>query len=220
LSVLNFLAVLAVASLPWAPKYDGVRLFLPAFLFLAVLTGVGLESGYVQLQTLLGRRRRLGVTLAVAFLATQCWGLIWAWPFHLTYYNIVIGGRGGAQRVGLETMYWGEAFGREAMAAVEELTSDIRHEGTPARVAFVGMAKEVPAFLQKHGYLSERFVPLGPKEHEVDYVVVARREGWLLAEGWMGASAPSILARAVFIREHRGTALLWILRWEDVPTER
>ena len=35
---------LALSSLPFSPKYDGVRLFLPAFPFLALLAGVGGEG--------------------------------------------------------------------------------------------------------------------------------------------------------------------------------
>jgi hypothetical protein len=224
LALVNFAGILLVAMLPWAPKYDGVRLFLPAFPFLGVLAGVGVEamvrwvSGLESLFQPL-RWRRVGWAAGVAFLLTQGVGLVWAWPFHLTYYNIVVDGLRGAQRLGFETMYWGEAFDPGAWTALEQLVGQEREPNAKARVAFVGVARDVAEFLQRHGYLSDAFVPLGPEASDVDYVVVGRREGSLAGEGRLRALAPAVLAQALFVREHHGVPLCWIVRPADVPAE-
>ena len=230
LALVNLTAILVVAMLPWAPKYDGVRLFLPVFPFLAVLTGLGLEAMFRWVSGLEYvfrplRWRRLGWAAGVTFLLTQSVGLIWAWPFHLTYYNMVVGGLRGAERLGFESIYWGEAFDRSAWAALDELALRQKEPragvavGSRVRVAFAGMAKEVPEFLQQHGYLSDAFVPLGPQASDVDYVVVGRREGSLAREGWLRALAPTVLAQALFVHEHHGVPLCWIVRRADVPAE-
>ncbi len=215
LSLVNVLVILGAASLPWAPKYDGVRLFLPAFPFLAVLAGLGLEAGYLRLRRLLRGKGRLAQVLAAGFLASQAWGLIWDWPFHLTYYNILTGGRVGAQRLGFESIYWGEAFDGKSVAALTELVPVSDGEGRRPRVSFVGMAKEVPGFLQKHGYLAKTFIPVGPLAPDARYVVVCRREGWLTRQGCGELLAPATVERAVFVREHRGLLLCWIVPGQD-----
>jgi hypothetical protein len=220
--------------LPWAPKYDGVRLFLPAFPFLAVLTGVGLEAIFRWVGRWRERWRRAGVTAAGVLLLAQGAGLIWAWPFHLTYYNMLVGGLGGAQKLGFETIYWGEAFDRQAWAALEQLaarpgriggaagpgevadlTKPSGAEPAKVRVAFVGVAKEVPEFLEQYGYLSDSFLPLDPQAVGAEYLVVARREGSLAREGWLRALEPRVVAKALFVRRHHGVPLCWIVRRED-----
>jgi 4-amino-4-deoxy-L-arabinose transferase-like glycosyltransferase len=253
LALVNLAAILGVAMLPWAPKYDGVRLFLPAFPFLAVLAGVGVEAMFRRAgNPPIGGWRRVGWAAVVGFLLTQGVGLLWAWPFHLTYYNMFVGGLRGAERLGFESIYWGEAFDPEAWAALDQLVPDppigglARAAGLgpyqterlrrgwssgqgasrpsevapprPARVAFVGVAKDVPEFLQRYGYLGHGFVPLGPSAaaDDVDYVVVGRREGSLAREGWSGALEPRVLAKALFVREHHGVPLCWIVRADDV----
>jgi hypothetical protein len=133
-----------------------------------------------------------------------------------------VGGLRGAEGLGFESIYWGEAFDPQAWGALERLVS---RETRPvagvsvsrrARIAFVGVAKDVPEFLQRYGYLSDSFVPLGPQDRDFDYAVVARREGSLAREGWSGALEPRVLAKALFVREHHGVPLCWIVRRADV----
>lgn len=214
LALVNLAGILTVAMLPWAPKYDGVRLFLPAFPFLAVLTGVGVEATFRWAAR--ARWRRAGSVAVGAILLMQGAGLLWAWPFHLTYYNMVIGGLRGAEKLGFETIYWGEAFDPEAWAALEQLTVEEAKPGGKVEVAFVGVAKEVPEFLQRCGYLSDSFLPVGPQATGAEYLVVGRREGSLAREGWLTALEPRVVARALFVRQKHGVPLCWIVRTCDV----
>jgi len=104
LSLGNIVIILGVASLPFAPKYDGVRLFLGAFPFIAIISGVGLGK----IWDYACRKKLLGV-LFIAFIIAQGSGLVLSMPYYLSYYNILVGGPCGARSLGFESTYWGEA---------------------------------------------------------------------------------------------------------------
>ena len=223
LSLVNLTGILLVAALPWSPKYDGVRLFLPAFPFLAVLVGVGLDRIWNWVKARAGPWRRSGHALVIAAILCQGFGLVWTWPFGLTYYSAVVGGRLGAQRLGFETLYWGEVFDRESWRALEEV---VAHADSPygelqkARVSFVGVAREVPEFLQMRGYLTRDFVPLRLGAGDADYVVVARNQGWLARNRRLDLLEPTVIEEALFVRRHRGMPLCWILSWDAAHRPR
>jgi len=82
--------------------YDGERLFLVVFPALGILIGQGFSTIWKSS----GRRGRVWV---VAFLSIQAQGVIWMHPFGLSYYNALVGGLPGANRLGLELTYWGDA---------------------------------------------------------------------------------------------------------------
>jgi len=214
LSLVNLTGILLVAALPWSPKYDGVRLFLPAFPFLAVLVGVGLDPIWNWVKARAGPWRRSGHALVIAAILCQGFGLVWTWPFGLTYYSAVVGGRLGAQRLGFETLYWGEVFDRESWRALEEVVAHADVRGRKVRVSFVGVAKEVPEFLQMRGYLTRDFVPLRLGASDADYVVVARNQGWLARNRRLDLLEPTVIEKALFVRRHRGMPLCWILSWD------
>ena len=88
-------------------KYNGVRLFLPAFPFLCVFAALGLSCVYERVPR--GRwRRGAAAALAVAL----SWGVVvsnMAWhPYQSSFYNALIGGLDGATARGFETTYWGQ----------------------------------------------------------------------------------------------------------------
>ena len=45
----------------------------------------------------------------VALLVGQGYGVVTLHPFGLSYYNLLVGGLPGAERLGLELTYWGDA---------------------------------------------------------------------------------------------------------------
>jgi len=128
------LTMLGVASLPSTPKYDGERLFLPAFPFLALLGGsgaVGLLS-VVQFLTARGRRQDLArqrriwhgaaAALALIVLADGGGAIARHHPYELSYFNPVVGGLAGASRSGdYETTYWGEQLNDRVIDAINDL---------------------------------------------------------------------------------------------------
>jgi len=92
--------------LPWLPKYDGVRLFLPAFPFLAVLAGVGGARCWAWVAERSRARPRRALLVAVLFFLSQAGAYALIHPCELSYYNALVGGLWGAERLGLETTYW------------------------------------------------------------------------------------------------------------------
>ncbi|MEW6357373.1 MAG: glycosyltransferase family 39 protein [Planctomycetota bacterium] len=113
----NILVILGAASLPSAPKYDGVRLFLPLFPFIVLLAGAGLAWAW---QRLSARRMRLAIGLAIAYFGVQGASLYWVHPYHLSYYSAACGGAPGAARLGMETTYWGEALNERVFRFVKD----------------------------------------------------------------------------------------------------
>lgn len=96
--------------LPGVAVYDGTRLFLVAFPLWAIVAGRGSLVAWSWL------RRRLSVRLAGGLLAVlftiQAWGLIGLHPCQLGFYNLLVGGPAGAERLGLEPTYWGDSLTR------------------------------------------------------------------------------------------------------------
>jgi hypothetical protein len=110
------LGFLLPSALPFAPKYNGVRLFLPAFPFLMGLTGGGFSwlltilTQWLEKKTTIAQlRQKLALLLALAFLPGAI-AILRLYPYELAYYNALIGGPAGAKRHGLETIYWGGVY--------------------------------------------------------------------------------------------------------------
>ena len=135
----TLLLVLGVFSLPGVPVYDGVRLFLMAFPLWALLAGAGArwlvegDKGDRHLlpqrpsgcfaQTLPvplfphwpARRRRW---LLGCFVALQAVGLVVYHPCPLSHYNLLVGGLWGAEKLGFEVTYWGDAVDESLLREV------------------------------------------------------------------------------------------------------
>lgn len=105
---LNFSTLLIVRSFPGTPVHDGVRLFVPAFPFLALLAGIGAAESWNLSFKNDSVRKKTAVRVAVSAVYTTClFNMIWYAPQWLSYYNVLIGGLPGAVRSGMEpTYYW------------------------------------------------------------------------------------------------------------------
>jgi len=118
LLVLGFLISLAPSALPTSPKYNGVRLFLLAFPFLAALAGAGfarLESrlfraGPLSRPTNTGLARLVALLVGASLLTPSVRALARTHPYQLAYYNAFVGGAAGAAESGFETIYWGQVL--------------------------------------------------------------------------------------------------------------
>lgn len=107
LILLLALLPLGFNSFPWTPKYDGVRLFLPAFPFIALLAGFGVKEA---LERFPARRGAVLAACALALGLTAWRGIPRYHPYEASYYNALVGGLKGATQAGFETSYWGEAY--------------------------------------------------------------------------------------------------------------
>jgi len=120
--VVNYLP----SCLPSTPKYNGVRLFLPVFPFIAILAAVGFRTcldlclrASSALRDDAGLRRR---AVALGLFITLLWPLYDTarfTPFQLSYYNAFIGGLPGATRAGMEPTYWGDTYRSAALWLAE-----------------------------------------------------------------------------------------------------
>jgi 4-amino-4-deoxy-L-arabinose transferase-like glycosyltransferase len=178
--IVQALGILLVHSLPWVPKYDGVRLFLPVFPFLAACMGVGIDR-FCARRRLYDADGPFGWWVVLgALLLLQASVAVFRPPLGSTYYSLVVAGGRGARYLGLETSYWGEGFDWKM---IRTLNSRLPVGG---RVIFVAVGEFVPDLLKAMGELPKdmEVVPLqAVRDGGADFAVVAEREGWLLKEG-------------------------------------
>ncbi len=106
---------LLVFSLPGVPVYDGVRLFLPVYPLWAILVGRGTPVAWAYLKHVMERRDTLRAILVCVFFACQAVGTLWFRPVWLSYYNCFVGGLAGAEKLGFEINYWGDALTEEIL---------------------------------------------------------------------------------------------------------
>jgi 4-amino-4-deoxy-L-arabinose transferase-like glycosyltransferase len=99
-SILLFLLLFSTR----VPVYDGERLFLHVFPAWALLIGLGFSWLWGW-----SARRRLVRRGLIVLLAGQALGVVTTYPFGLSYYNLLVGGLGGAERLGLEVTYWSDS---------------------------------------------------------------------------------------------------------------
>jgi hypothetical protein len=105
------LVTLPAVRMLGTPAHDGVRLFLPTFVFLAAMAGWGTVRAADGLARLSRRPTRpWRWALATLVLGPAAWQLVRIHPYELSYYNELIGGPRGARRAGFELTYWYDAF--------------------------------------------------------------------------------------------------------------
>jgi hypothetical protein len=103
-ALLNLLTLVLLRTFTSMPGHDGLRQMLPALPFFAVLVGYGV---YV-----VRRRSNTAVAVSVCALAVlpAAYQTARTHPYQMAYYNSLMGGTRGAQRLGMEsTYYWDSA---------------------------------------------------------------------------------------------------------------
>jgi len=180
---LHWLVFMLVMMFPGAPGYDGVRLFLPAFAFLAVISAKGFYHFANQdLPLFLARIPRLGsqmralaapVVLVVMVIPSTVI-LARLHPFELCYYNCLAGGISGARELGMETTYWYDAVNDQACRSINETLPDSAVLSTTSDSYFL--------FLQQLGKIkpSLRF-----SKADFGYILQYSRQGIFSDHLWM-----------------------------------
>ena len=173
----NALFPLAVIALPSTPKYDGVRLFLPAFPFICLLAGMGVWTiGELAKRV---RLEKYFYSLFACLLAlTVYFSIVKIHPYQSSYYNEIVGGTGGAQKMGLETESWGNAY-----LGVLPWMND--HAD---KTFWIYMADIEPRILwgfdlYKQDGLLKPSVKFGSRQNS-DYLVLLIRQGFFNEEMW------------------------------------
>lgn len=211
--LLPMLLMLLVRALPYAPPHDGVRLFLPAFPFLAILAGIGAawagtrngpDSGVEEKpsdNTPASRSRRIPRIIAASLFLLSTVNLFLYAPQWLSYYNVLIGGLPGATRAGMEPTYWWDGLDRE--------TLDWINANTPP-----GEAVRFSAFSRKTLQLYHEWGDLEPPvarpdEHYAYYVLQRRPSAeFPFDKEWIDEAEP------VHVKRLFGVPLIEIYRTE------
>lgn len=150
------------------PVYDGERLFLMVFPLWAVLIGRGFAAAWEWTRA---RAVRAGL---IALLLAQTYGVITLHPFGLSYYNALVGGLPGAERLGLELTFWGDAVDdalllRLAAEAEKGQTAALAPTLAPNQGAYA----TTTALTRKDLYLQDEAAAAN-----ADWVVVYRRTAY------------------------------------------
>lgn len=170
----------AIMMMPNAPGFDGVRLFLPSFVFVGILAAYGFH----QLERRVSGRRdpaadtRAGdargrlvtVGLAAAVVLGAGSPLLAVYPYGLEYYNLAIGGIGGARARGMETTYWWTVVNEAALNMIDD---DLPRG---ARLRFFPADPELPQLYRQLGLIRADVQLTGAADF--DHVVVLSRPHW------------------------------------------
>jgi 4-amino-4-deoxy-L-arabinose transferase-like glycosyltransferase len=151
------------------PVYDGERLFLHVFPAWALLIGRGF--GWLWEHHASGPRAR-GVLTAV--LAAQCYGVAALHPFGLSYYNALVGGLPGAERLGLELTYWNDPVDQ---VLLDQLARDAQPGATAALVPTLYPGQGI---LTTNRALARRNIILSDEQEaaRAEWLVVSRRTAY------------------------------------------
>ena len=157
------------------PVYDGERLFLLVFPIWAIVIARGFAALWGRFAA--SRARRVGL---VALLLAQGIGLILIHPFGLSYYNLLVGGLPGAERLGLELEYWSEAVD-------SRLLDQLAREAEPGATACLAptLAPSQGAITTGRN-LARRRIILGDESDadRADWVVIYRRSAYWKPAVW------------------------------------
>jgi hypothetical protein len=182
------------------PVYDGERLFLHVFPAWAMIVGLGF--GWLWKKTLTSKPGR--IALAVV-LAVQAYGVVALHPFGLSYYNALVGGLPGAQRLGLELTYWNDPVDQ---VLLDRLAADAKPGATAALLPTLYPGQGI---LTTNRSLARRDIILGDEQEaaRAEWVVISRRTAYWRPE--IKARLRGALGRQVAVRSRQGVwlAALW-----------
>lgn len=186
LIILNLITPLLILTPPQVPKYDGVRLFLPAFVFLAILTGIGFFSIIELINNKIRDKIRyfLLIFFSIFMLYFAVTPLIKIHPFELGYYNEFTGGVWGAGEKGMETTYWGEMVNYKVLSYLNQ------NLDKKAKVLFTPFPEYILDYYQEKGFLRSDLICKGLSSVDInslektDYLVLISRQGCFSPEAW------------------------------------
>lgn len=194
------LITLGVAAMPNSPKYDGVRLFLTAFIFLMPLAGVGLSALCERLSLDEFKRTKAAIIGIILIGVSGFFSVAASFPFNLSYFNIFAGGMRGAWKKGMETTYWGEAVNEDVLKALNELPKG-------ARIKTLALHEKVFEYHQAWGNLRPD-LQINRGEPPYDYHLLLVRKGFFARPEW----CLFLTWQRLKVFEHRGVPLVILFK--------
>ncbi len=134
---MNAIFILVLPLMPGAVIHDGIRLLMPAFPFATVLAGVGFYHGcrffsarltnYSIFRHVNNLDKKIGIAIFMVVFSLPAINITVIHPYELSYYNILVGGIKGANKLGLETTYLQEVITPSFLASLNtELPQNAR----------------------------------------------------------------------------------------------
>lgn len=173
LALWSFCAPVLILALPGVPKYDGIRLMLPAYPFLAVLAAEGAMSAWARIRSRCETPKNTAWRLVVVAALWLLLPVVLFHPFQLSYYGELAGGPWGARRLGFETTYWNETLDGKALRFLD------RNVPERGRVALVNVGSLVWQFYPAMGEVRKDIRLTDFERGDWDYLVVIPRQGML-----------------------------------------
>jgi 4-amino-4-deoxy-L-arabinose transferase-like glycosyltransferase len=179
--------------------YDGTRLFLAIFPFVAILAGIGVQFAWQYLRKLTASRIAAGLAAALVALPLAV-SFVRYEPFGLSYYNALVGGLPGAAEKGLPVTSWGET-------ADWEITSYIdAHAPEGARLAAFPMDELYVQNMRYFGLVRPDIRDVSVAD-DWDYLIIANRGDALASREDIRA----LIGSAVVRKEILGVPAAWLV---------
>ncbi len=183
LIIINLFLPLLFHSLPFTHVYQGVRLFLMIFPFMAILSGIGFETLFEKIIKIIPQNfsKALSVLLAFGFLFPGALAIYNYTPHYYCYFNSLVGGAHGALEKGFEIEYYGEAY----LEILDFLDKNVKNSMIDS------IRPGILACYQRRGYFDENNLIFG-FQNEVrlknkfypNYVVLTTRQSVFTNESW------------------------------------
>ena len=188
------------------PVYDGERLFLHVFPAWALLIGLGF--GWLWDKRLTSHRGRAAL---LVFLVAQSHGVIALHPFGLSYYNGLVGGLPGADRLGLELTYWNDPVDQ---VLLDQLAGDAKAGASAALVPTVYPGQGI--LTTKRAGTAWNIILSDEQEGRQSEWLVIFASYRVLAAGDQRATSEKERAGQVAVRTRQGVWLAAL--WHFAPT--
>lgn len=194
---------LIIFSVGLSTAYDGVRLFLNIFPFVAILAAIGVRWAWDAVRKSALPRWAAPFLLAV-FIASQSVGFFRFGAFGLSYYNVLVGGLKGADRLGFDVTFWGET--------IDPTLLDYVNETAPqgARIAAFPMGTLYTNNARAFGLLRMDLQPVNHWE-DWDYLLAANRRAYFATAG---PEVKELTRDATAVRTLNGVQAAWIVERE------
>ena len=187
------------------PVYDGERLFLNVFPAWAMMIGLGFSSLWSRWSGTMWRGTLVG------FLAIQGYATVVVHPFGLSYYNAIVGGLAGAERLGLELTYWGDAVDRPLL---NRLAAEVKPGESAAIVPTLypgqGAMTTTAPLLQREVILKDQ-----DAAGNAEWLVVSRREAY-----WPEALKKRLASGGGRLVQTRARQGVWLSALWHFPADR
>jgi hypothetical protein len=205
------LGPLAVLSIPSTPIFGGVKHFMTAMPYLAVLAGIGLAAiAPVVIAALPARRERLRALAPAALAGLVCLPSVVetqrSHPDGLSHYNLLAGGFAGGASLGMNRQFWGYAVA----PMLERIDRDPASKGT---MYWHDVLHDALSMYKREGRLSMTAGDTGFGEEGIrrsQLGILFYEKHWAIYEGWFweiyGTTKPE------YVRHREGVPLVTLYR--------